>query len=135
MPVTIIDNNQQPCKKADPDIKNGKTAYHDIARTVFPILVKHVKKGFFPYTELTAACGLDPYFDLTWPLAIIGSAIEKYNKDSKAFIPRITFMVVKKTDFSSPLVGTNCFLIEGEKVITEGIIKMELILFMVYLLL
>jgi hypothetical protein len=126
MPVTILDNSQLPCKKADTDIKNGTTAYHDSARSVFTILVKHAKKGFFPYADLTAACGLDPYFDLTWPLAIIGRAIEKYNKDSKSYIPRITFMVVKKSDFSSPMVGTNCFVIEGEKIITESILKKEI---------
>lgn len=126
MPVTILDNSQLPCKKADTDIKNGTTAHHDIARIVFPILVKHAKRGFFPYTELTTACGLDLHFDLTWPLAMIGRAIEKYNKDLKAFVPRITFIVVKKSDFSSPLVGTNCFVSEGEKIITEGILKQEI---------
>lgn len=126
MPITFLDDSQLPCKKADPDIKNGTTAYHDYARTIFPILVKHAKNGFFPYTELTAEIGLGPYFDLTWPFAIIGRAIEEYNKVSNANVPRITFMIVKKSDFSSPLVGTKCFILEGEKVITEGILKKEI---------
>lgn len=126
MPVTIIDESQLPCKKADPHIKEGTTADHKTARTVLPILIKHAKKGFLPYPELVAACGHSLHYDLTWPLAIIGKAIEKYNKDSKGSVPRIIFMVVKKSDFSSPLVGTKCFILEGEKLITEGIIKMEM---------
>jgi hypothetical protein len=126
MPVTIIDDSQLPCKKADPNIKNGTTPDHVNARIIFPILVKNAKKGFLPYSDLTEEMGLAPHFDLTWSLAIVGRAIEIYNKDSKANTPRITFMVVKKSDFSSPLVGTKCFLLEGEKLITEGILKKEI---------
>jgi hypothetical protein len=126
MPVTIIDDSQHPCKKADPDIKNGTAAYHDNARSIFRILVKHTKRGFLPYTDLTAEMGLDTYFDLTWPLASLGRAIERQNNESGANIPRITFMVVKKSDFSSPLVGSKCFILKGEKFITESILKMEI---------
>jgi hypothetical protein len=126
MPVTIIDDSQLPCKKADPDIKNGTSPDHVNARIIFPVLVNHAKKGFFPYSELTAEIGLDPHVDLTWSFGIIGRAIEKYNKDSKTNVPRIVFMVVKKSDFSSPLVGTRCFILEGEKIITESILKKEI---------
>ena len=126
MPVTFVDVNQLPCKKADPDIKNGTTPDHVNARTIFPVLVNHAKKGFFPYNELTAEVGLDPRVDLTWPLAIIGRALENYNNRSKANVPRITFMVVKNSDFSSPLVGTKCFILEGEKMITDSILKKEI---------
>jgi hypothetical protein len=126
MPITFIDDSQKPCKKADTDLKNGTTADHVNARIIFQILVKQAKKGFFPYVDLTAEMGLDAHFDLTWPLAILGRAIEKYNQDSNADVPRITFMVVKKSDFSSPLVGTKCFTLVGEKYITEGILKKEI---------
>ena len=103
----------------------GDELYHELARTVLPLLVRQAKAGEpITYGSLAEELGMLNARNLNRPLGSIGTSLEQLRKKWKQRIPLIQTLVVNKNT-RLPGQGIGVFLPPGPKTDFAGWVKDE----------